>query len=66
MLISNPNSEKHDLLNEVSGDVRDIAGNALITPNLKPNQLPKLLEQALSVAPEGEVRDMLLLSLLTN
>ena len=66
MLISNPNSEKHDLLNEVSGDVRDIAGNTLITPNLKPNQLPQLLEQALSVAPEGEARDMLLLSLLTN
>ena len=45
------NSEKQDLL---------------ITTNLKPNQLPKLLEQALSVAPEGETRDMLLLSLLTN
>lgn len=43
--------EKHDLL---------------ITPSLKPNQLPKLLEEALSVAPEGEMRDMLLLSLLTN
>ena len=38
----------------------------LITPNLSPNQLPKLLEEALSVAPEGEMRDMLLLSLLTN
>ena len=38
----------------------------LITPNLNPNQLPKLLEEALSVAPEGEMRDMLLLSLLTN
>ena len=38
----------------------------LITTNLKPNQLPKLLEEALAVAPEGEMRDMLLLSLLTN
>ena len=38
----------------------------LITPNLNPKQLPKLLEEALSVAPEGEMRDMLLLSLLTN
>ena len=51
MLNSNPISEKHDLL---------------ICQNLKPNQLPKLLEDALSVAPEGEMRDMLLLSLLTN
>ena len=40
--------------------------DTLITPNLKPNQLPPFLEQALSVAPEGETRDMLLLSLLTN
>ena len=40
--------------------------DTLITPNLQPNQLPQLLEQALSVAPEGEMRDMLLLSLLTN
>ena len=38
----------------------------LITTHLKPNQLPKPLEEALSVAPEGEMRDMLLLSLLTN
>ena len=38
----------------------------LITPNLQPNQLPTLLEQAVSVAPVGETRDMLLLSLLTN
>ena len=51
MLHSNLTTEKQDLL---------------ITTNLKPNQLPKLLEQALSVAPEGETRDMLLLSLLTN
>ena len=38
----------------------------LITPHLVEGQLPTLLEQALSVAPAGETRDMLLLSLLTN
>lgn len=38
----------------------------LITPYLTAGQLPTLLEQALSIAPEGEMRDMLLLSLLTN
>ncbi len=43
--------EKHDLL---------------ITPHLAAGQLPTFLEQALSVAPAGETRDMLLLSLLTN
>ena len=62
----NSNAEKQDLLNVVPGDVCDIAANTLITTNLNPNQLPKLLEEALSVAPEGEMRDMLLLSLLTN
>ena len=51
MLNSHLNTEKQDLL---------------ITPNLQPNQLPTLLEQAVSVAPVGETRDMLLLSLLTN
>ena len=48
---SNLSTEKHDLL---------------ITPYLTAGQLPTQLEQALSVAPEGEMRDMLLLSLLTN
>ena len=38
----------------------------LITPYLAEGQLPTLLEQAVSVAPAGETRDMLLLSLLTN
>ena len=51
MLQNTLTPEKHDLL---------------ITPNLQPNQLPTLLEQAVSVAPAGETRDMLLLSLLTN
>ena len=48
---TNPTTEKPDLL---------------ITTNLNLNQLPKLLSEALSVAPEGEMRDMLFLSLLTN
>ena len=51
MLNSNLNTEKYDLL---------------ITPHLTEGQLPNFLEQALSVAPAGETRDMLLLSLLTN
>ena len=51
MIQSNLNMEKQDLL---------------ICSNLKPNQLPKLLDEALRVAAEGETRDMLLLSLLTN
>ena len=38
----------------------------LITPNLQPNQLPSFIERAISVAPAGETRDMLLLSVLTN
>ena len=51
MFNSNLNTEKHDLL---------------ICSNLQPNQLPPLLNEALSVAPVGEMQDMLLLSLLTN
>ena len=38
----------------------------LITPNLQANQLPSFIERAISVAPVGETRDMLLLSVLTN
>ena len=38
----------------------------LITPHMAEGQLPTLLAEALSVAPVGETRDMLLLSLLTN
>ena len=51
MLNSTLNTEKQDLL---------------ITPHLAGGQLPTLLAEALSVSPEGETRDMLLLSLLTN
>lgn len=63
---TNPTTEKPDLLNGVPGNVDDVTGNTLITSNLNLNQLPKLLSEALSVAPEGEMRDMLFLSLLTN
>ena len=45
MLNSNLYTEKQDLL---------------ITPHLAEGQLPTFLEQALSVAPDGETRDMLL------
>ena len=51
MLQNTLTPEKHDLL---------------ITPHLAEGQLPTLLAEALSVSPEGETRDMLLLSLLTN
>ena len=51
MLQNTLTPEKHDLL---------------ITPYLAEGQLPTLLAEALSVSPEGETRDMLLLSLLTN
>ena len=63
---TNQTTEKPDLLNGVPGNVDDVTGNTLITSNLNLNQLPKLLREALSVAPEGETRDMLFLSLLTN
>ena len=63
---TNPTTEKPDFFNGVPGNVDDVTGNTLITSNLNLNQLPKLLREALSVAPEGETRDMLFLSLLTN
>ena len=40
--------------------------NTLITTHLRQGQLPWQVEQAISIAPEGEMRDMLLLSVLTN
>ena len=40
--------------------------DALITSHLRQGQLPWQVQQAISIAPEGEVRDMLLLSVLTN
>ena len=40
--------------------------DTLITSHLRPGQLPWQVEKAISIAPEGEVRDMLLLSVLTN
>ena len=40
--------------------------DTLITSHLRLGQLPWQVQQAISIAPEGEVRDMLLLSVLTN
>lgn len=40
--------------------------DSLITTHLRQGQLPWQVEKAISIAPEGEMRDMLLLSLLTN
>ena len=40
--------------------------DTLITTHLRQGQLPWQVEQAISIAPEGEMRDMLLLSVLTN
>ena len=40
--------------------------DTLITTHFRQGQLPWHVEQAISIAPEGEMRDMLLLSVLTN
>ena len=40
--------------------------DTLITSHVRQGQLPWQVEKAISIAPEGEMRDMLLLSLLTN
>ena len=40
--------------------------DTLITTHLRQGQLPWQVEKAISIAPKGEMRDMLLLSLLTN
>ena len=40
--------------------------DTLITTHFRQGQLPWQIEKAISIAPEGEMRDMLLLSVLTN
>ena len=40
--------------------------DTLITTHLRQGQLPWQIEKAISIAPKGEMRDMLLLSVLTN
>ena len=40
--------------------------DTLITTHFRQGQLPWQVEQAISIAPKGEMRDMLLLSVLTN
>ena len=42
------------------------SADTLITTHLRQGQLPWQVEKAISIAPKGEMRDMLLLSLLTN
>ena len=42
------------------------SADTLITSHLRQGQLPWQVEKAISIAPEGEMRDMLLLSVLTN
>ena len=40
--------------------------DTLITTHFRQGQIPWQIQQAISIAPEGEMRDMLLLSVLTN
>ena len=40
--------------------------DTLVTSHFRQGQLPWQIERAISIAPEGEMRDMLLLSVLTN
>ena len=40
--------------------------DTLITSHFRQGQLPWQIEKAISIAPQGEMRDMLLLSVLTN
>ena len=49
-----------------STGLQDEKKELLITPYIQEGQLPTLIEEAISIAPEGEMRDMLLLSVLTN
>ena len=49
-----------------SEGLQDEKNELLITPHLKDGQLPNCLTDAISIAPPGEMRDMLLLSVLTN
>ena len=50
----------------MSNFIHSEGADTLITSHLRQGQLPWQVEKAISIAPEGEMRDMLLLSLLTN
>lgn len=50
----------------VNQNLNSLRPALLITPNISQGQLPRFLEDALSVAQHDHQRDMLLLSLLTN
>ena len=50
----------------MSNLIHSEGADTLITSHLRQGQLPWQVEKAISIAPEGEMRDMLLLSVLTN
>ena len=50
----------------MSNLIHSEGADTLITSHFRQGQLPWQVEKAISIAPEGEVRDMLLLSVLTN
>ena len=50
----------------MSNFISSEGADTLITSHFRQGQLPWQVEKAISIAPEGEVRDMLLLSVLTN
>ena len=50
----------------MSNLIHSEGADTLITSHFRQGQLPWQVEKAISIAPEGEMRDMLLLSVLTN
>ena len=50
----------------LNSNLNQEGADTLITSHLRQGQLPWQIERAISIAPEGEMRDMLLLSVLTN
>ena len=62
---TNLNVNENDNVN-ADADVNVMQNNMLITPHIAAGQLPSLLEQALLSTKHAHMRDMLLLSLLTN
>ena len=50
----------------MSNLIHSEGADTLISTHFRQGQLPWQVEKAISIAPEGEVRDMLLLSVLTN
>ena len=50
----------------MSNLIHSEGADTLISSHFRQGQLPWQVEKAISIAPEGEMRDMLLLSVLTN